>query len=257
VKQDFLSDHRQQPGFRGSPALQGGKAVPLLLLVLVLAGLTLKYNEVDDALTREDIAALASLLGPAANWPTEKPRLGDWPTQLAQIKKIVSQVYDATPSNAAIPNGLPREPKDVLQNKGGVCYDRSRLIEKALASQQFKVRHVALYRQDRHSSKLASLFVPQVKSHAVSEVRTERGWMLIDSLDGWIALDARANPLSAQQLATNADSNFSHLQAASTPEFYKQSFLYVYGLYSRHGNFYPPFTPIPDLNYRQFLDNFR
>ena len=34
---------------------------------------------------------------------------------------------------------------------------------------------------------------------------------------------------------------------------FSKPFVYLPGLYSRHGQFYPPFTPIPDVNWRDFI----
>ena len=33
-------------------------------------------------------------------------------------------------------------------------------------------------------------------------------------------------------------------------------FTYLFGLYSRHGRFYPPYTPVPDLDWGQLGYNF-
>jgi hypothetical protein len=32
-------------------------------------------------------------------------------------------------------------------------------------------------------------------------------------------------------------------------------FVFVYGLYSRHGGFYPPFVPLPDFDWAQLHHN--
>ena len=37
---------------------------------------------------------------------------------------------------------------------------------------------------------------------------------------------------------------------------YGEDFFAIYGLYSRHGMYYPPYNFIPDINYSEFLDNF-
>ena len=36
---------------------------------------------------------------------------------------------------------------------------------------------------------------------------------------------------------------------------YTHPFVYVIGLYSRHGMFYPPYNYIPDINYLEFFQN--
>jgi len=41
----------------------------------------------------------------------------------------------------------------------------------------------------------------------------------------------------------------------SPPIIYAKPFTFVYGLYSRHGYFYPPYNVIPDVNYGELLQN--
>lgn len=36
---------------------------------------------------------------------------------------------------------------------------------------------------------------------------------------------------------------------------YEQPFTFVYGLYSRHGQFYPPYNFVPDINCGEFVKN--
>jgi hypothetical protein len=36
---------------------------------------------------------------------------------------------------------------------------------------------------------------------------------------------------------------------------YNERFFYIYGLYSRHGRFFPPYNVIPDINYSEFIQN--
>ena len=36
----------------------------------------------------------------------------------------------------------------------------------------------------------------------------------------------------------------------------KNNFIYIIGLYSRHGRFYPPYNFIPDINWGEFMYNF-
>lgn len=36
---------------------------------------------------------------------------------------------------------------------------------------------------------------------------------------------------------------------------FKRPSVHIRGLYSRHGHFYPPYTPVPDFNVQQLLSN--
>jgi len=175
-----------------------------LLIALALVGLTLKYNEVDDRITTDDLPVLRHILGGDASPPHEALPNESWPDQRARIARTVQQVMAAAPFRKDIPEGHLREPADVLRNGGGVCYDLSRLIEKALQMQGFRIRHVALYRKQPGKNLMQTLLTRRVISHAVSEVLTNRGWMVVDSVDGWLAQDAQQNPLSIEQLSANA-----------------------------------------------------
>jgi hypothetical protein len=232
-------------------------AVIFLLLIIPLIGTVLKYNEVDDKLAPEDIAALQHVLGAEAELSQTPPPNESWPAQRSRIQRTVKLVFASTPLNKDIPEGLPREPTNVVRNGGGVCYDRSRLLEKALQYQGFQIRHVALYRKIPGKNTLGLLLTYRAKSHAVSEVLTSRGWLAIDSLDPWVALDEDLNPLSIEQLAARAEHQTKQNWSGKSSPFYDEPFLRVYGLYSRHGMFYPPFNRIPDVNYGQLLDNLR
>jgi len=131
--------------------------------------------------------------------------------------------------------------------RAGLCYDRSRAIEKILTDLGFKIRHAAVYSTKNTGSWLKSLLTPRTPSHAVSEVKTERGWMVIDSNNRWIGLTRDGKPVDLAELR---DGNISQmtwdprLKEHMSPIF-EAPFSYVFGLYSRHGRFYPPYTPFP------------
>ena len=39
------------------------------------------------------------------------------------------------------------------------------------------------------------------------------------------------------------------------PEIYSAPFTWVYGFYSRHGRFYPPYNAVPDVNWGELAQN--
>ena len=39
-------------------------------------------------------------------------------------------------------------------------------------------------------------------------------------------------------------------------ELFAGEFIFVFGLYSRHGNFYPPYNYVPDINWKELIQNF-
>ena len=64
------------------------------------------------------------------------------------------------------------------------------------------------------------------------------------------------NPLSINKIQHDIENSFYiNWKKPPSDEIYLHSFIYVYGLYSRHGRFYPPYNFIPDINYREFIQN--
>jgi hypothetical protein len=105
-------------------------------------------------------------------------------------------------------------------------------------------------------SSIKLFFTPKIASHAATEVLTKKGWMVIDSNHPWLALDVNNNPISIKKIKQSFD-NSVYIDWKRTPynNVFLESFVFVYGLYSRHGRFYPPYNFIPDINYGEFIQN--
>jgi hypothetical protein len=84
-------------------------------------------------------------------------------------------------------------------------------------------------------------------SHAITEVRTSRGWLAVDSYTEWIALDSNGNPVDSDDIY----SKFSYLE--STPKYFKDPYWVLKGFYTRGGRKYPPYWPVPELNWPTFF----
>jgi hypothetical protein len=216
----------------------------------------LGWHNVPLAVTAADRAAIATLLERQAVPPPAAANLAE---QLHFIRAVQAAVLAIAPHFEAIPYGSPREPADLLAAGGGLCYDRSRTIEKILRLHGFAVRHVALYAMPKPTAwPLAMLTVASrrtLASHATTEVLTAGGWLVVSSNDLWLSLDATGQPVAlADWPGTELDDGFGW-QVEPTELLYRQPFLAVYGLYSRHGRFYPPYNAIPDLNWRELVGN--
>lgn len=148
------------------------------------------------------------------------------PASFSQRIRLIAAVQDAvlkeTGSDVPIPLDRPRELMDLYRSRSGSCYDRSRGIEKLLMVLGFKTRHVAIYDN-------------QDNSHALTEAKTAEGWVMVDSNTRWIGPPAISSQLPPAILA--------------------RPHALIYGLYSRHGRFYWPYLPIPDVNWRELLYN--
>jgi hypothetical protein len=134
------------------------------------------------------------------------------------------------------------------------CYVRSRLIEKTLAMYGFEVRHLSLHRL-RLPPPIG--YLQSVPSHSTSEVRTQRGFMVVDSNRPYIALDADGSPLDAIALrAALLDPARRAGLGEVSGDYFEGDYTVFYGLYSRHGGFYPPFVPVPDIEWAELRYNF-
>ncbi len=218
-------------------------------------------HEVDTAVTDEDRVYGARILAQAgyAAAAIEQDIHGSFEAQVDTILAVQDAVLQATPEETGLPQGQPREPKDVFIAGQGLCFDRSRAIEKILSSLGFETRHIAIY-STAELGRLRALVTPGTASHALTEVRTARGWILVDSNARWIGLgpDGAVHGIESIQ----ASDPFRTEWAANVPEpvswpLFSEPFTYVIGLYSRHGKFFAPYNQVPDVNYAQLLQNFQ
>ncbi|MEQ9824866.1 MAG: hypothetical protein ABQ298_10820 [Puniceicoccaceae bacterium] len=220
--------------------------LPLLLLCVVLL-----WHQVDLSLSPEDKTIFSELF-PAASAET-RSELMTFAHELAIIRSVQQTALHSSPIWEGIALNSRREPADLVQQGRGICYDRSRFIEKALRYHGFEVRHVALYEKIAGSA-LKSLLRPKIASHAASEVRTSEGWLYVDSNQQWIALCKDGMPVSVRQIAKQGLQTWV-ADPSEAPDILKEDFVYIFGLYSRHGRFYPPYNPIPDVAYSELWMN--
>ncbi len=233
-------------------------AVPALFAAALAGmGFLLYANRVTTRVTALDRAAIARFMA-AGGVRLPPAGLPDIDRQIAFIGSVQAAVMKLVPGNTGIPQGQPREPADLWRTRSGLCYDRSRLLEKIFRSYGFTVRHAALYAAPAGSGILTVLSHPGLSSHAVTEVKTVKGWLLVDSNAPFLALDAKGFPVSLSQMSRDADRReiiYDKRYAAAMNPFYRKPFVIVYGLYSRHGGFYPPYNRIPDVNWKEAADN--
>jgi hypothetical protein len=220
---------------------------------ILAAGAVAYGMRVPTAVTADDERVFERLLE-GIDLPADRASLA-WTREVDLIASIQRRVLEVAPENKGIPKNEPREPADLVEYGYGLCYDRSRVIEKALAHAGFEVRHLAAYALD--GSKVGALVTPGHPSHALSEVRTSRGWMLVDSNSLYLGVDEDLEPISALDLLVcgdvrpQKDGHVDPLRGTLGSDFF-----FIYGLYSRHGGFYPPYVPVPDVSFGQLLDNF-
>lgn len=238
------------------------KAAGLILALLLLGGgvLAAATNNVDTKVTGDDEAAIQKIaeIGGKPGLPKDAAVGKPFDEQVALVQAIQDAVLTVAPEDVGIPESQDREPRDLVAARHGLCYDRSRVIEKMLTHVGLENRHASVYAVVNGSTVIGSIMTPRTPSHALTEVRTEKGWMVVDSNARWIGLTPDRRPVTLSDL-----SNRSELRSGAWDPSVKDplntllrgEFVRIIGLYSRHGRFYPPFTPIPDVNWRQLTSN--
>lgn len=228
------------------------------VLVLSLAAILALHN-VRSAPTGEDAVYTDRILS-AAGYEGLKGGfgdLGDFDNQIRAIRAVQDSVLAVAKDNEEIPFDRTREPRDAYEQRKGLCYDRSRAIEKMLAVLGFEIRHVSVY-STRERNGLMAILTPGNTSHALTEVRTGKGWMAVDPVYRWIGLTKAGQVLDVaalRNLDVESETWAEGITAKPHPIF-RGPFVMVRGLYSRHGRFFPPYTPVPDVNWQQLLTNF-
>ncbi len=165
---------------------------------------------VDNSITKEDSVYIKKFLDKGLVQPLrENPTYED---EKKFIRAVQCAVLHSVPvlHGKHLPYGKPREPGDIYKaiakSQSGACFDRSKLIEKILRRHGFKTRHVFMYSTKSFGGKLLSwfwkllCFFKRVKNHAVSEVLTKEGWLVVDSNAKWVSLDKQNHPYSMKSI---------------------------------------------------------
>ena len=223
-------------------------ASSLVFVLPVLASGLFWLTSVTTDLTDADRAVFAKVF---AGKPLKVATFDD---QIATILTVQRAAAAAAPTPEPIPLRVSREPADVVREGKGFCYDRSRFIEKALLYAGLAIRHVAIYNPPKGWSQLHTLLTPKVPSHAITEVRTSRGWLVADSLSAWMGLTADGRLLTADMISHDPALMHStwdkRIEGTPSPNLNQPFFDYV-GLYSRNGQLYWPYTRFPNVNWDQ------
>jgi len=219
--------------------------------IFLISGFSLLIvHNVSGKITPEDELALKKITSTLENRSKD-----GFLEQISLIRDIQDAVLDVSPRLKKIPLGQSREPADLLKAGHGQCSDRGRTIEKALRMYGFTVRFVSVFSRDKTFTPPETMAIDSgtdLRSHALVEVLTDKGWLFVDTNERWIALDIDDNPVSLETWdnITNKDTfRWSQDNIGDIYWLLRRDFSIVYGLYARHGRFYPPFTPyIPDIN---------
>jgi hypothetical protein len=223
------------------------KLTTLCVLAFLIINIFLAVvTNVPTVLTASDVAVFRTVF----RYEQHKQSL-KFDEQIRLIKAIQSSVLDVAPMGKPIPEFQSREPEDLVKNQSGLCYDRSRTLDKLYAWMGFEARHVyILYLKHPVTgevlSPLRALFTYGTETHAVTEVKTHKGWMLVDSNSTWVSLTRNGTPKHAGDIYGRA-ADFDDL-----PDYFNKPYIAIRGMYSRRGQFYRPYIPYPELNWADF-----
>lgn len=224
-------------------------AITVLLTILLLL-----YNlEFDDSITYEDIK-YSNLITTNFSIDTTT-RFRSYADEVVFIKQIQNAVNRFSIIGDGIPMCHERNIKDLYTTKMGLCYDKSHVIEKILRVYGFDTRHISIYYYENLIQLIFAVINPYTQSHAVSEVKTRKGWILVDSLSEIIGLDSNNDPISLGKLREMIERGAANEDIASNIN-YDKKFIFFYGIYSRNGKLYPPYNSIPDFRFCELKYNF-
>jgi len=221
----------------------------VLFILFTIIIIVLHFNKVDNTITEEDIVYIKKIF-PKINHLESDAKFKD---EIELINKIQQNaILNTLAGLGSIPQNMPREPKDIFLSNRGACVERSRLIEKSLRYFGFKTKHIAIYSTEKTNSSFRSLITKNNRSHALTEVLTSKGWMVVDSTNIWVGLSIDNMPLDISQIQQK------HTVYLKKPmeDILNENFTFLYGVYSRHGKYYYPYTFIPDIEYNEFYSNF-
>jgi len=199
-------------------------------------------TNVNTKLSLEDEQFLSILHGDKNNLDKQQT-VKSFESEVAAIKKIYETVVDhgrISPFRAYGKNHK-RNIEQFLSGPTLVCHVSTRVLEQSLVYFGYEVRHVFILSATEHG--VLSLFKANVPSHAISEVKTSKGWLMLDPNFNMI-YSYKGEVFSASTITENT--LIKH-------EIFHNPHIVIPGLYSRHGLFFWPFLRLPDINWRNFL----
>lgn len=237
------------------------KYIFLLSAVFLLVIFAISHN-VSKSITDEDREFIVKIVkNQGYDWFGIE-RQTSFEDEVQDIRDIQAAVLGISSVQKQIPSFRTREPKDMFELRHAQCSDRSRVMDKALRMAGFQSRIASVYKTDKTGSAIKSLLShdkSQVRSHSIVEVKTSRGWMIVDTNDTWIALNKDNKPISLEEWQHVDNKKGYEWSSSNSGKIYwlvNLRYTYVYGLYSRHGYFYAPYNRFPDVNWLEMLENF-
>ena len=223
--------------------------IGIVALPLVAVGVMLALNGVDTGVTDSDRAVIAEL-GVDEDCENTDTFGGEIDCITAVQRRVFELFPDTTCKFERGETG--HRAADYAERGYGCCYDRATLIEQALRQYGFDARRVGVY--ERQSNPLNYL-KPGIPSHALSEIKTDRGWLTVESLAPFLAVNSADEVFGIAELRDGLqtgqfdDETFG---ATIPSNLFDGHFVYARGVYSRHGYFFEPHLPVPEIDWGRF-----
>ena len=231
-------------------------ALILTIFIIVFMG----AHRVSEKLTIEDKTYIAKILEEAGYDYQSFINPTTFDAQLDAILSVQkSGFHTAKETGRTGDLNSAREPKNLYAVSAAYCGDRARYMDKAFRLLGLESRFVSLYeKQDGKNifQTLLSRGGQGTQSHALLEVKTNKGWLIVDSRHQWLSVTDSGDVISLANWSK--EQSWSSKYSSQEPyPLLEKDFYKIYGLYSRHGKFYPPFTPyIPDISWGEFRYNY-
>jgi hypothetical protein len=194
--------------------------------------------------------------------------------EIAYISKVQDSVLNTVCHNM-VPFDSAGNVRCYFNGRKGLCFDRAFLLEKFCQLAGFRIRHLYVYFNGRGQMPTkGDFFSVGLSSHAMFEVETKDGWMAVGTNSNWIGLSENGKVMTLGDIRDKLSSNTLHFRKSFTvymPFFEtlkrKDAFRFVYGIYSRHGQFMKSApvenmlnsigikSQLPDYNIRMLLAN--
>lgn len=214
--------------------------------------------------------------------------LNDWNIHLSASQvhnnfeselKFISIIQDSVLNNITgeqIPHAFFGDVHYYYQKKQGICYDRAVLLEKFFLLYNFRFRHLYIYFGDGRRPSVTDFFKKHIHSHAALEVKTDKGWMAVGTNANWLGVSEDGRLETYQEVRKKLEATKGNPRwqkkitiGAGVWKIAGYHFRFIYGVYSRHGDFFTGasttdstslFTDkhhfLPDYDFSMLLYNF-
>ena len=219
----------------------------LIIAFVVLNVLIGVVSNVSTSVSDSDEAVFHSILG------LKKPQGAlSYEQEIELIKSAQALVLKKAPVGEPIDEYSDRESENLFQKKVGCVMTAQELMTRIFSWYGFGSRHLYILYPEHpvtgeKLSFLRAFFTKGTNSHAVTEIKTSRGWLVVDSNSLWMSVVADGSPVDADHIYMQAN------RFASIPVYWNRPYWAVRGLYSRRGQLYRPYIPYPELNWYDFL----